>query len=194
MSRTQSRTRSMTAAAIHPLWVNRRPEDPRDSPHGLGDPRCSRHPALALRGRDHCDLLRNRSLRTRHGDIPVRVRRPGKKHWIRGHAIWVSDVFVWRGSPAAWNEDVSQVSVAALRTPDSEDLKKLHRLAGGPAIARLSLAGGESLDVATAAERKPALLGPFGRHPAAAPRSPSSAATQSRATSSPAPTTDRRDR
>ena len=38
-------------------------------------------------------VLRNRGLRQRHGDIPVRVKRAGKTRWTRGHAIWVSDVF-----------------------------------------------------------------------------------------------------
>ena len=106
-------------------------------------------------------LLRNRSLRKRHGDMLVRVRLAGKKRWIRGHAIWVSDVFVWRGSPAAWSEDVLQIIAAAPRTADSEELKKLRRLDGGPAIARLWLAGGELLDVATTAKQGEALLGPF---------------------------------
>jgi hypothetical protein len=49
-------------------------------------------------------VFRNRGLRKRPGDIPVRVLRAGKKRWIRAHAIWVSDVFAWRASPASWNE------------------------------------------------------------------------------------------
>ena len=44
-------------------------------------------------------VVQNRKLRKRYGDIPVRVRRAGKKRWTRGHAIWVSDVFAWRGRP-----------------------------------------------------------------------------------------------
>ena len=32
-------------------------------------------------------VVRNRKLRKRHGDIPVRVKRPGKQRWTRGHAI-----------------------------------------------------------------------------------------------------------
>jgi hypothetical protein len=44
-------------------------------------------------------LMRNRKLRKRHGNIPVRVKRLGKQRWTRGHAIWVSDVFAWQGSP-----------------------------------------------------------------------------------------------
>jgi hypothetical protein len=62
-------------------------------------------------------FLNNRKLRKRYGDIPVRVRRPGKKRWTRGHAIWVSDVFAWRGSPAAWNEDLLQVIRVTPRDP-----------------------------------------------------------------------------
>src|SRR3990172_12803118 len=82
-------------------------------------------------------LLNNRRLRKRHGDIPVRVKRPGKDRWTRGHAIWVSDVFAWRGSPAAWNEDLAQVVGVTLRTPDPEERKKLHRLGDDFAIATL---------------------------------------------------------
>ncbi|MGZ6057126.1 MAG: hypothetical protein ACXWOV_16330, partial [Isosphaeraceae bacterium] len=37
-------------------------------------------------------LFNNRKLRKRHGDMPVRVRRTGKERWVRGHAVWVSDV------------------------------------------------------------------------------------------------------
>ena len=57
-------------------------------------------------------VYRNKSLRQRHGDIPVRVQRAGKTRWTRGHAVWVSDVFAWRGSPAAWSEDLFQVTAA----------------------------------------------------------------------------------
>jgi hypothetical protein len=103
----------------------------------------------------------NRKLRKRHGDIAVRVRRSGKKRWIRGHAIWVSDVFAWRGSPAAWNEDLLEVSGATLRAGDPEELKKLHRLGDDPTIATLVLAKGETVDVAAAREQSSALLGPF---------------------------------
>ena len=37
-------------------------------------------------------VVQNRKLRRRHGDIPVRVHRSGKKRWSRSHAIWV-DLF-----------------------------------------------------------------------------------------------------
>jgi hypothetical protein len=106
-------------------------------------------------------LHNNRKLRKRHGDIPVRVRRPGKKRWTRGHAIWVSDVFAWRGSPAAWNEDLLQVIGVTLRTPDPEERKKLHRLGDGFSIATLAIVEGEALEVAARPEEREALLGPF---------------------------------
>ena len=106
-------------------------------------------------------VLRNRELRKRYGDIPVRVRRAGKKRWTRGHAIWVSDVFAWRGSPAAWNEDLLEVSAAGIRSADPEESKKLHRLGDDPVIATLTGADGEPLDVAVAPEQRSALQGPF---------------------------------
>src|SRR3954452_20264151 len=76
-------------------------------------------------------VLKNRKLRTRHGDLSVRVRRPGKKRWTRGHAIWVSDVFAWRGGPAAWNEVLLQTIGVKLRDPGPEERKDLHRLGDG---------------------------------------------------------------
>ncbi len=66
-------------------------------------------------------VYRNRALRSRHGNIPVRVLRPGKTHWIRGHAVWVSDVFAWRGSPAAWNEYLELILGAQVGDATPED-------------------------------------------------------------------------
>jgi hypothetical protein len=106
-------------------------------------------------------VLRNRRLRKRHGDIPVRVRRPGKKRWIRGHAIWVSDVFTWRGSPAAWSEDIVHVNGVTLRSAGDEEQHKLRRLGPGVQIAMLSSGDGEPLEVVSGAEGRTALAGPF---------------------------------
>lgn len=106
-------------------------------------------------------VLNNRRLRKRHGDIPVRVRRPGKQRWTRGHALWVSDVIAWRGSPAAWREDLEQVIDVRLRTPDPEEQKRLHRLGEGFTIATLATANGDTVAVATSPEQSSALLGPF---------------------------------
>ena len=94
-------------------------------------------------------FFRNRSLRHRLGDIPVRVLRPGKRRWTRGHGVWISDVFAFRGSPAAWSEDLVQVRDLILHDLDDMQLKKLRRLGPGPTVATLSLVGGGSLEAAT---------------------------------------------
>lgn len=107
-------------------------------------------------------FFQNRKLRKRPGNIPVRVLRPGKKRWTSGHGIWVSDVFAWRGSPAAWNEDLVQAKAVSLRYADKEEGGKLHRIGDSPVIASLTLAGGETLEVAARAEHRSALAGPFG--------------------------------
>ena len=73
-------------------------------------------------------VLKNRGLRKRPGDIPVRVKRPGKTRWARGHAIWVSDVFAWRASPASWNEGLVHVTGVKLRSPSDEERHELRRL------------------------------------------------------------------
>lgn len=106
-------------------------------------------------------VLRNRGLRKRPGNIPVRVRRTGKQRWLRGHAIWLSDVFAWRGSPAAWSEELVHVRGVFLHAPDAGLARKLRRVGPEPVVATMSLAGGGSLDVAAAAEHHSALLGPF---------------------------------
>jgi len=107
-------------------------------------------------------VYRNKSLRQRHGDIPVRVLRAGKTRWTRGHAVWVSDVFAWRGSPAAWNEDLFRVTAASVGALEPEELKKLHRLGDHPAVATLTPDVGEPVRVAVASEHRAALLGPYG--------------------------------
>ena len=108
-------------------------------------------------------FFRNRSLRHRLGDIPVRVLRPGKRRWTRGHGVWVSDVFAFRGSPAAWSEDLVQVRDLILLDLDDGQLKKLRRLGPGPTVATLSLVGGGSLEAATDRQHGATLVGPFGQ-------------------------------
>jgi hypothetical protein len=107
-------------------------------------------------------VYRNKSLRRRHGDIPVRVLHAGKTRWTRGHAVWVSDVFAWRGSPAAWNEDLLHVVGASATVLEPEELRKLHRLGDNPAVATLIADKGEPVRVAAASEHRAALLGPYG--------------------------------
>ena len=106
-------------------------------------------------------LLENRSLRKRPGDMPVRVKPPGKTRWSRGHAIWVSDVFAWRSSPASWKEGLVHVTGLSLRSPSDEERHKLRRLGDDVHIAMLSSAAGKLLEVATGPEHGTALPGPF---------------------------------
>ena len=106
-------------------------------------------------------VMRNRKLRARLGNIPARVKRSGKTRWTRGNAVWISDVFAFRGSPAAWNEDIVQVTAVELRDPSDEERHKLRRLGDDVLIATLSIADGEPFEVAARAERRTALVGPF---------------------------------
>ena len=106
-------------------------------------------------------VYRNRSLRKRYGDIPVRVQRPGKTRWTRGHAVWVSDVFAWRGSPAAWREDLVRVVGASARSVTPEERKALHRLGDEPVVATLTTGQDDVLRVAASAGYRSALSGPF---------------------------------
>ncbi len=106
-------------------------------------------------------VIRNRKLRARYGNIPARMKRPGKTRWTRGNAIWISDVFAFRGSPAAWSEDIVQVTAVELRDPSDEERHKLHRLGDDLLIATLSIADGEPFEVAARAEQRTALVGPF---------------------------------
>jgi hypothetical protein len=105
--------------------------------------------------------FRNRRLRKRHGDIPVRVLRPGKTRWVPGHALWISDVFAWRGNPAAWNEELTRIVAASVRSAEPEELKAVHRLGDRPAVAELTADDGRVHRVAAASGHRRALTGPF---------------------------------
>lgn len=106
-------------------------------------------------------LYRNKSLRQRPGDIPVRVLRDGKTHWVRGHAVWISDVFAWRGSPAAWNEEILHIVGARVDSLDPAELTKLRRLGENPTVATLMPSEGTPVRVAVASEHRAALFGPY---------------------------------
>jgi hypothetical protein len=109
-------------------------------------------------------ILENRSLRKRPGNMPVRVLRPGEKRWTRGHAVWVSDAFAWRASPASWKEGLAQVADGSLRESiDPQTMKKLRRLGDDPVVASLTLVGGAMIDVAAREDQQSALMGPFAK-------------------------------
>jgi hypothetical protein len=100
------------------------------------------------------------------GNIPVRMRRPGKKQWSRGHAVWVHDVFAFRASPARWYESLSWVADIHQRAPTSEERRRLHRLGEDIAVGTLRLNDGGSVDVAARREHGPALFGESQSHAA----------------------------
>jgi hypothetical protein len=105
-------------------------------------------------------LLRNRSLRKRLGNLPARIRVAPGKRWIRGHGLWVHDVWAFRGSPAAWNEKLMWVTGVTVRAATNEEVKKLHGLDENPIIATLQTDEG-TIEVAAAPENRTILLGPY---------------------------------
>ena len=109
-------------------------------------------------------VMRNRALRTRPGNVPVRVRPAGKTRWMPAHALWVSDVLAYRGSPAAWKEGLFRVTAASERPADAEERKHLRRIGSDPVIATLTVDDGETtrqIDVAARASEALTLLGPY---------------------------------
>jgi len=106
-------------------------------------------------------VLRNRALRRRPGNVPVRVRRPGKQRWVPGHGVWVHDVFAFRGSPAAWKEALLWVTEATARPANDGEQGGLRRIGDRPVIATFALAAGGSIEFAASVEDRDALLGPF---------------------------------
>ena len=108
-------------------------------------------------------IYRNRALRKRRGDIPVRVLRAGKTRWLPGHAIWISDVFAWRGSPAAWSEGLVQVVTVTVGVAGPEERKHLHRLGDDPVVATMIMDDGSTLRVAVAGVHRADVMGPLQR-------------------------------
>jgi hypothetical protein len=106
-------------------------------------------------------IHRNSALRKRRGNIPVRVLMPGKTRWVRGHGVWISDVFAWRGSPAAWSEGLLHVVAANVAPAGPEERKRLRRLGDDPVVATLTVDEGTALRVAAAGGDRAAVLGPF---------------------------------
>lgn len=106
-------------------------------------------------------VMRNRTLRKRPGDIPVRVLRPDATRWTRGHAVWVSDVFAWRASPASWHEHLEGVLAASVRPATEQEQRRLRGVGDRPVVATFTTDDGEVLQVASAGERRSDLEGPF---------------------------------
>ena len=105
-------------------------------------------------------LLRNRGLRKRAGDIPMRLRADAQGRWHRGHGLWAHDVLAFRGSPAAWQESLLWVTDVAPRELTSEEAHKFRRL-DHPVVATLTGADGPTAEAITARQHRKQLLGPF---------------------------------
>ena len=106
-------------------------------------------------------VFRNRTLRKRPGNVPCKFRLAGKKRWTAGHGVWVSDVFAWGGSAAAWKAELAWTTGLTTHDADEGERKKLHRLGDAPLIASLVLAEGGTVEIAAKPEDRRDLLGPF---------------------------------
>ena len=102
--------------------------------------------------------LRNRSLQSRPGDVPVRARFKVVGPWIRGHGVWVNDIFAFRRSPAGWTEALLWVTNASARPATAEER---HRLGDDSVVATFVLASGGSMAFAARGEDRSQLLGPY---------------------------------
>jgi hypothetical protein len=107
---------------------------------------------------------RNRRLRRRPGNVPVRLRRPGTTRWLAAHAVWAHDVFAVRAAPAAWKEALLWVADVRIRPASAEERKRLHRIGERPVISVFELAAGGRVEIAARDEHADALLGPFADH------------------------------
>ena len=106
-------------------------------------------------------VFRSRSLRKRPGNVPCKFRPTDKKRWTSGHGVWVSDVFAWVGSTAAWKDELAWTAAVATHPADEEERKKLRRLGDVPIIASLALAEGGTVEIAAKRKHRAGLLGPF---------------------------------
>jgi hypothetical protein len=105
-------------------------------------------------------IVRNRKLHGRVGNVSVRFRSGPGKRWTRGNAVWIHDVFAFRGFPAAWKETLFWVASADTRTATGENAHKLRRL-DRAVIATLTGEGGGPIEVAGSSDQVALMLGPF---------------------------------
>jgi hypothetical protein len=104
-------------------------------------------------------VVRNRGLRKRAADIPMRLRVDPKGRWHRGHGLWVHDVLAFRGSPAAWNEGLLWVTGVTTRELTSEESHKFRRL-DHPVAVTLTVGDGPDADAVAPRQALELLLGP----------------------------------
>ena len=105
-------------------------------------------------------VFRNRGLRKRAADIPMRLRLDANGRWHRGHGLWIHDVLGFRGSPAAWDEALLWAADGAPRELTSEEAHKFRRL-DQPAAATFTAVDGPAFEAVTTRSHLALLLGPF---------------------------------
>jgi hypothetical protein len=105
-------------------------------------------------------VFRNRGLRKRALNIPMRLRVDTEGRWHRGHGLWVHDVLAFRGSPAAWKEGLLWVSGVTTRELTAEEAHKFRRL-DQPVVATLAVADGPTAETVTERQHLQLLLGPY---------------------------------
>jgi hypothetical protein len=105
--------------------------------------------------------VRNRALRQRPGNVPVRLRTRENERWHAGHGVWVHDVFAFRGSPAVWKEALVWAAGAASRPATAAERKKLHRVGDDPVVVTLALHPRGTIQIAARVEHAAALVAPF---------------------------------
>jgi len=105
-------------------------------------------------------VFRNRGLRKRALDIPMRLRVDREGRWHRGHGLWVHDVLAFRGSPAAWQEGLLWVTGVTTRELTPDEVHKFRRL-DHPVMATFTVADGPTAEAVTARPHRERLFGPY---------------------------------
>ena len=109
-------------------------------------------------------LLRTRTLRRRPGNIACRLRVTPNGRWIRGHGVWVHDVFAFRGSPAAWKERLLWAIDVGVRPATEDEAKKLRAGRDHPIVVTIVGAPDDgTIEIAAREEDELLLLGPSAR-------------------------------
>ena len=106
-------------------------------------------------------VVRNNSLRRRPGNVPVRLRTGENSRWHAGHAVWVHDVFVFRGSPAGWKEALVWAAGVSSRPATAAERKKLHRIGDDPVVVTVAVHPRGTIQVAARREHAGVLVAPF---------------------------------
>jgi hypothetical protein len=106
-------------------------------------------------------VRRNRALQRRPGDVPVRACFKVGGPWIRGHGVWVNDIFAFRRSPAGWTEALLWVTNASIRSAGEDERDRLGGLGNEPVVATFVVASGGSMAFAARREDRAQLLGPY---------------------------------